>query len=247
MLFTLGRFGDRDFAADFAAMRRRGIEAIPRRVVLVGEPSRDGFLPYGQLLGQGNPAEEPLAPGQGASAADPLVILYTSGSSNRPKAVPLEHYAVIENGFNIGERQGLRAGDRVLVSIPLFWSYGVANALPATLTHGATLVLQSRFEPGGALDLIERHRCTAIYTLPAMTNALLAHPAFKPERTRIAADRRHHRRAAGRDQAHRRGAGCQPRSATSTAAPRPTAIAASRRTIGRSTSARSARARRCRA
>ena len=48
-------------------------------------------------------------------------------------------------------------GDRVLVSVPLFWSYGAANALPATLTHGATLVLQGRFEPGEALDLIERH------------------------------------------------------------------------------------------
>ena len=51
------------------------------------------------------------------------------------------------------------------------------------LTHGATLVLQGRFEPGEALDLIERHACTAIYTLPAMTNALLAHPAFEPRRT----------------------------------------------------------------
>ena len=66
----------------------------------------------------------------------------------------------------------MHSSDRVLISIPLFWSYGAANALPATLTHGATLVLQSRFEPGEALDLIERHECTAIYTLPAMTSAL---------------------------------------------------------------------------
>ena len=124
-----------------------------------------------------------LPPGLGASAADTLVILYTSGSSNRPKAVPLDHFATIENGFNIGERQGLVAGDRVLVAVPLFWSYGAVNALPATVTHGATLVLQGRFEPGAALDLIERHACTAIYTLPAMTNALLAHPAFAPRRT----------------------------------------------------------------
>ena len=97
-----------------------------------------------------------LAPGEGASAADPLVILYTSGSSNRPKAVPLDHFGTIENGFNIGERQGLVPGDRVLVSVPLFWSYGAVNALPAAITHGATLVMQGHFEAGGALDLIER-------------------------------------------------------------------------------------------
>ena len=124
-----------------------------------------------------------LAPGEGASAADPIVILYTSGSSNRPKAVPLDHFGTIENGFNIGERQGLVPGDRVLVSVPLFWSYGAVNALPAAITHGATLVMQGHFEAGGALDLIEREKCTAIYTLPAMTNALIAHPAFHRRRT----------------------------------------------------------------
>jgi fatty-acyl-CoA synthase len=111
------------------------------------------------------------------------VLVYTSGSSNRPKAVPLDHFAAIENGFNIGERQGMVRGDRVLLSIPLFWSYGAINALPAAMSHGATLVLQSHFEAAGALDLIEKEKCTVIYTLPAMTNALVAHSEFRRERT----------------------------------------------------------------
>ena len=87
--------------------------------------------------------------------------------------MPLLHYGLIENGFSIGERMGLTAADRVFVAVPLFWAYGAANALQTTLTHGATLVLQPAFEPQGALDLIEEHRCTAIYTLPNMTAALL--------------------------------------------------------------------------
>ena len=119
-----------------------------------------------------------------AEPTDTLVILYTSGSSNRPKAVPLAHGAAIENAFDIGARQGLGPEDRVLVSIPLFWSYGAVNALPAILSHGATMVLQDHFEPGGALDLIERWQCTALYTLPAMTNALVGHPEFDRARTR---------------------------------------------------------------
>jgi len=98
--------------------------------------------------------------------------------------VPLSHGGIIENGFNIGERQGYTNDDRVLLAPPLFWSYGSANALSAVLTHGATLVLQSRFEPGEALHLIEQHRCTALYTLPAITAALISHPEFRPERTR---------------------------------------------------------------
>jgi fatty-acyl-CoA synthase len=185
LLFTLSRFGERDFAHDIAALRACGAHPHLEKVILIDAVPRpevaDGFEALASYR-EGD-AVAVLPPGQGAGAADTLVVLYTSGSSSRPKAVPLQHFAVIENGFNIGERQGLQPGDRVLVAVPLFWSYGAVNALPATLTHGATLVLQGRFEPGEALDLIERHACTAIYTLPAMTNALLAHPAFAPRRT----------------------------------------------------------------
>lgn len=181
-LFLIERLGPQAFAEDVAQLITSERHPALEHVVLVGGPSRPGFDSYSDLRSE---AELPaMPPGDGPSAADVLVVLYTSGSSSRPKAVPLLHYAAIENGFNIGERQGLVPGDRVLVAIPLFWSYGAVNALPATLTHGATLVLQGRFEPGEALDLIEQHSCTAIYTLPAMTNALVAHPEFTPSRTR---------------------------------------------------------------
>src|SRR5205807_8096296 len=86
--------------------------------------------------------------------------------------------------FNIGEREGLTPGDRVLLAPPLFWSYGSANAMLATMTHGATLILQERFEPAEALDLIEAQRCTALYTMPGMTTAMVTHKSFHPERTR---------------------------------------------------------------
>lgn len=181
-LFTLESFGGQTFADDIAALRARGNHPQLERVVHVDGHDRPGFETYSDFRSHAPLAS--LPPGEGASAADTLVVLYTSGSSSRPKAVPLQHFGVIENGFNIGERQGLSANDRVLAAIPLFWSYGAANALPATFTHGAALVLQGRFEPGEALDLIERHQCTALYTLPAMSNALAAHPQFSRERTR---------------------------------------------------------------
>lgn len=180
-LFTLARAGSQDFVTALehiaSAQKCGDLEHI---ILIDGDPP-PGWQSYAGYLQE--TTLDSLAPGTGASAVDPLVVLYTSGSSSRPKAVPLDHFGIIENGFNIGERQGLRPSDRVLVSVPLFWSYGAANALPATLTHGATLVLQPRFEPGEALELIERHRCTAIYTLPAMTSALLAHPQFASART----------------------------------------------------------------
>lgn len=185
-LFLLPVYGGQNFAADIAALKASGRHDALERIVLIDTAvsassdlkAAESYAAYRSAAPLGA-----LPPGEGASAADTLVILYTSGSSSRPKAVPLAQYAAIENGFNIGERQGLTADDRVLVAVPLFWSYGAVNAMPATISHGATLVLQGRFEPGEALDLIESHRCTAIYTLPAMTNALMSHPRFDRSRT----------------------------------------------------------------
>lgn len=149
-----------------------------REVVVVGAaPELPGIRTLDEVVGAGADFA-PVA----VSGTDDAFVLYTSGSSARPKAVPMQHYGAIENGFNIGERMGLGAEDRVLVSVPLFWAYGAVNALPATLTHAAALVLQAAFEPQGALDLVERHRCTAIYTLPNMSAALLGAEGFAPER-----------------------------------------------------------------
>jgi fatty-acyl-CoA synthase len=177
-LIALASFGGQDFAAALAAIA----PDCPRLrlVVLLGGALRPGWIGYDEV--RAATPLDPLAPGEGPSADDDALILYTSGSSARPKAVRLRHFAVIENGFNIGERMGLTPGDRVLLAPPLFWAYGACNALPATLSHGAALVLQARFEPGEWIGLVERHRCTAAYTLPSITGAVLRHPEFRRER-----------------------------------------------------------------
>lgn len=116
-----------------------------------------------------------------SSAAEPddiAMVLYTSGSTASPKAVAQRHRDLLENGFHIGERLGLTDDDRIFLAVPLFWSYGGANALMAALTHGSTIVLQPRFESGEALSLIEKNSCTVIYTLPAMSHALFEHEDF---------------------------------------------------------------------
>jgi fatty-acyl-CoA synthase len=180
VLIALDRFGDQNFAADLHALTSSTDYPHLRDVILLGENDGGAFRSYTDLA-RAEPIG-PLPPGEGPSAADDAIAIYTSGSSSRPKSVPLTHYGIIENGFNIGERQFYRPGERVLLAPPLFWSFGCANAMSAVLTHGGTLVLQSRFEPGEAIMLIERHRCTALYTLPSITAAIVSHVAFRPER-----------------------------------------------------------------
>jgi fatty-acyl-CoA synthase len=149
IMFTICHFGARAFADDIAQLWSKDAHRDLQEVVVFDTTARNGLSPY--LGYRQAEALANLAPGEGASAEDVLFVLYTSGSSNTPKAVPLEHCRTIENGFHIGERQGLVPGDRVFVSIPLFWSYGAINALPATITHAASVVLQGHFEAGGAL------------------------------------------------------------------------------------------------
>jgi fatty-acyl-CoA synthase len=163
LLIAVDRFADNDYAAYAPAL------AVRETVLL----SAFETLTVG-----------PPAPRLDIDGSDVAILISTSGSSSRPKSVPLTHRGIIENGFNIGERQGYTPDDRVLLAPPLFWSYGSANAMAAVLTHGATLVLQGKFEPGEAIALIEQHRCTALYTLPSITNAIVSHPSFSRGRMR---------------------------------------------------------------
>lgn len=175
-LIAQKRFGDRDFASDVQAIAKGRTQL---KVVLITEEQDTPFARY-DVFRDGAPKQ---AVRDIDHAARDALVLYTSGSSSRPKAVRLVHRDIIENGFNIGERQGLIETDRVLLSSPLFWAFGGINALPATFTHGATLVVQEKFDAGVALDLIETHACTAIYSLPSIANALLRHPDFSRRRT----------------------------------------------------------------
>lgn len=107
---------------------------------------------------------------------DIALMLYSSGSTAAPKCVMLQHRAMIENAWHIGERQHTTEIDRVWLAVSLFWSFGSANAMMNSLSHGGCVVLQEVFDPAEALALIERERCTIFYGMPNMVQALDEHP-----------------------------------------------------------------------
>jgi fatty-acyl-CoA synthase len=113
---------------------------------------------------------------------DVAYILYTSGSTSTPKGVQLQHYGLIENMWHIGERQHLRPGDRLWLSVSLFWGFGCENALFAMMTHAAAIVLQRQFDPAEALSLIEREQCSVVYATPNMVHSITSDPSFTAAR-----------------------------------------------------------------
>ena len=157
-----------------------------RELIVLGQPALAAARGFDEVAARGRSVDPALLPAVSAAVqpTDILYILYTSGSTARPKGVPLTHAGCLENGFNIGERQHLTQDDRLWLAVPLCWSFGAANALMALLTHGGTVVLLERFDAAEAVHLIAAERCTVYYGMSHMARAMLATPAWQHADTR---------------------------------------------------------------
>ncbi|OXM66147.1 MULTISPECIES: long-chain-fatty-acid--CoA ligase [Amycolatopsis] len=108
---------------------------------------------------------------------DPAVILYTSGTTGRPKGAVLTHANLRSNITTVASSLfDLRPSDVVMGCLPLFHTFGQACALNAAVYRGSCLVLVPRFEPAAVLDAIERFGVTVFEGVPTMYGALLQHP-----------------------------------------------------------------------
>ncbi|MEM8811036.1 MAG: AMP-binding protein [Pseudomonadota bacterium] len=112
---------------------------------------------------------------------DPLLIVYTSGTTGTPKGAVLSHQAVLCNAMMSRHAFDLTSQDVVLNVLPLFHVGGLnIQPLPALL-HGATLVIHEKFEPDAVIDAIASHRVTLITSVPTVLQAMIDSPAWTPE------------------------------------------------------------------
>ncbi len=107
--------------------------------------------------------------------AEPSLLLYTSGTTGKPKGVPRSHRADRAGALSQALQHGYRFGDRTLGVMPLYHTMGI-HSLLAMHVVGGCFASQARWDAGKALELIERERITSLYLAPTLFYDLVHHP-----------------------------------------------------------------------
>jgi fatty-acyl-CoA synthase len=108
--------------------------------------------------------------------ASPAQILFTSGTTGRPKAAVLTHRGLTNNARLAAEAIGMRAGEALVNPMPLFHVAGCGLLTLGLAQTLGTHVVMPRFDPALALELTETHRGACVGGVPTMLTALLGHP-----------------------------------------------------------------------
>ena len=176
LLFTVNGFLGTDYVA---LLRGAGADlpALETIVVLDGEPpdatvSWDEYLERGDAVPAAN-AEARVAAITGDDLAD---ILFTSGTTGRPKGAMTTHGQNLRVFEVYTAALGLREGDRYLIVNPFFHSFGYKAGWLSSIMRGATILPQPVFDVPEVLDRVERERVTVLPGPPTLLQGILDHP-----------------------------------------------------------------------
>jgi 2-furoate---CoA ligase len=123
-------------------------------------------------------AEEEHPGALGRDEREESLMLYTSGTTGRPKGVPRSHRADRAGGLSQVLQHGYRFGDRTLGVMPLYHTMGVHSLIAMHLVGGC-YVCQPDWDAGEALRLIERERITSLYLAPTLYYDVVHHPEVR--------------------------------------------------------------------
>jgi len=172
---------------DWEARVRDMAAAIPRAIQVVVVDPDATTLPAPAAAARSEPAAGPESnqqPNPQPNPEDLALLMYTSGTTGKPKGVMLTQANLAASARAISAEHGLTAGDRVLAVLPLYHINAFAVTMLAPLAHGGSLVMPPRFSASTFWQQALANRCTWINLVPTMISYLLEGqaPAAGPPR-----------------------------------------------------------------
>ena len=153
-----------------------------RKIVLIGDGDVPHDVKYEDLLGSGHPVVPPEP-----EETDPIILMYTGGTTGLPKGVLLDSRAEQLNVYHIGCVLGFGDWRVYLHQTPMFHAASMAAVLGIP-GSGATSVFIPLFEPDRVMHLIESFGVNWTTMVPTMVAMVMDHPEFRPERLSPLAD-----------------------------------------------------------
>jgi long-chain acyl-CoA synthetase len=110
---------------------------------------------------------------------DTAVILYSGGTTGKPKGIELSNYNLIANGMQISTWANLSKNDKILAILPIFHGFGLSVCINAVLMGGAQAILVPNFDLNNVIKLIKKEKPTFLVGVPTLYKALLDNEDFK--------------------------------------------------------------------
>jgi long-chain acyl-CoA synthetase len=150
-----------------------GVAEAPdmEHVIVVGE-APEAELAFNDMVHQGEPDFRPVV----TALEDLALLVYTSGTTGRPKGAMLTHANVLSNLAALSEIRPARPGTRVLCVLPLFHCFGLIAQLNLSVMRGDALYLHPRFEAEAVIDALLHRGITQFAGTPTMYFHILNHP-----------------------------------------------------------------------
>lgn len=176
VVLCLASFEGEDLAGRLAEAAEL-VKFTGRRVVFGGE--REGFERFDAFLAAGDPVSaDALAVRRAAvSADDPVLIVYTSGSTGEPKGALLTHFGLC-HGYSTQTEHFELAGACVVCNLPVNHIGCVGDLCCAPLVGGGAITFMERFDPEGILAAIDRGQVHCMLGVPTMLQIMTELPAF---------------------------------------------------------------------
>lgn len=149
-----------------------GLSSAPRLIAVDG--GHADALDYSAALVAATPARVDTV----VTLDDPCMIMYTSGTTGRPKGAVLTHHNIIWNCLNVLVDVDIRSDEVTLVTAPMFHTAALNMTCLPTLLKGGRLLIESKFDATAVIDIIERERVTLLFGVPTMFASLTELPRW---------------------------------------------------------------------